>query len=127
MGTNRVAFTVVRQVHGIPVHYLAINKDGHRWVKNPDTAFRFATATGATHYMMTTADSDLPFTVTEVDSIPTAEQHPNNWKTSRHAAKPVQAQNVPLEPWRMSTGQRIAVTVGSCFGVLMMVALVAGW
>lgn len=79
--------------------------------------------------MMTTCDGDTPFQIVEVPSLPTSEQHPNNWthRTKTPPPKPHPAPHVPLEPWKMTTTQRIMVTVGLCFGSLMAVALVAGW
>lgn len=117
---------VVKVAHGIPVGYLALDKHGtHKWVAKRDTAYRFPSDSAA-RYVADSTDTGA-YEIQFDPRTPSTVTYPNLWSKPRATAIPAPAPYVPLQPWRMTVGQRIGLTCAGMLAVLMAVSLVAGW
>jgi hypothetical protein len=122
------SFIVAQTCHARPVSFLVVNRDGsHRWTINRDGAYRFSSASAAIFFAGSIIDGGGVAVLSD-DRPATVDRFGSCWRVS----PPDQAGNidrhyVPLEPWCMSTGQRVAVLFGVGVVLLLSVALVAGW
>ena len=119
------SFIVATTCHARPVSYLVIRRNGsHSWTINRDEAYRFPSAAVAIHYGGSTIDGGNVAVLADerpatVDMFPPIR--------SRVTSPPIGGERPPLEPWRMSSGQKIAMAALVVFLVMMAVALVNGW
>lgn len=121
------SYVVSRTVHGINVSYLAIGRNGIGWHRDLDKAYRFDTVAGATAYLLSTEYCDI---ACEIVAVPRVATSHDIWRPYVHRTTtpaPVERGYVPLEQWRMTTGQRVAMTALVVSVVIMAVALVNGW
>lgn len=122
------SYVVARVAHGQTVGYFILSRTGsHTWSLDKTRAYRFPSASAAIHYAGYTIDGDNVVILSD-DRIPSSDNYGTSWRLPRTVAPaPVERPYVPLEPYRMTTGQRVAVTIGAVMFALLAVALVAGW
>ena len=121
------SYVVSRTVHGIHVNYLTIGRSGANWHRDLDKAHRFDTAAGATTYLLSTEYYDMTYEIVTVPRVATSQ---DIWRPYVHrtTTPPIpERPYVPLEPWHMTTGQRVAMTALVVFATVMVLALVNGW
>lgn len=122
------SYVVARVKHTQPVGYFVLSRTGsHTWSLDKTRAYRFASASAAIHYAGYTIDGDSVVILSD-DRAPSSDNYGTSWRLPRTVApSPVELPYVPLEQWRMTTAQRVTLSIGVAMFALMAVALVAGW